>query len=70
VRGVEYLALIRHACSSSHVEELVEVAKLEQVDYEMLKRRVASGKAVIPRNTKKRKARLLAIGEAIATLIL
>jgi phosphomethylpyrimidine synthase len=69
VRGVEYLALIRHARSSSHVEELVEVAKLEQVDYEMLKRRVASGKAVIPRNTKKRKARLVAIGEGLTTKV-
>ena len=63
------MALIRYARGSSQVEELIEVAKLEQVDYEVLKRRVASGRVVIPRNTRKKRARLVAIGEGLTTKV-
>ena len=63
------MSLIREVRSSSQVEVLVEVAKIENVDYEVLRRRVASGRVIIPRNVKKKKARLVAIGEGLTTKV-
>lgn len=61
--------MIKEARSSSHVDVLAEVAKIEGADYEALRRRVASGRVIMPRNIRKKKARLVAIGEGLTTKV-
>lgn len=63
------LTLLLEAQSTSLIDELVEVAKAEGVDYEVLRRRVAAGRVIIPRNTTKKKARVIAIGEGLSTKV-
>jgi len=63
------MSLIKEARSSSHIDVLAEVARIEGVDYEALKRRVASGRVIVPRNMRKKKARLVAIGEGLTTKV-
>jgi phosphomethylpyrimidine synthase len=61
--------LIIEARSSSFVDVIAELAKLEGVDYEVLRRRVASGRVVIPRDVRKEEARLVGIGEGLTTKV-
>ena len=63
------MSIIKEARSSSQVDVLVEVAKIEGIDYEVLKRRVASGRVIVPRNNGKKSARLVAIGEGLTTKV-
>ncbi|MEM4441178.1 MAG: phosphomethylpyrimidine synthase ThiC [Desulfurococcaceae archaeon] len=63
------MGLITEASSSSTVDVLMELAKLENVDYESLRRRVAQGKVVVPRNVTKRKAKLVGVGEGLTTKV-
>ncbi|MEM1695707.1 MAG: phosphomethylpyrimidine synthase ThiC [Desulfurococcaceae archaeon] len=63
------MGLITEASSSSTVDVLMEIAKLENVDYENLRRRVAQGKVVVPRNLTKRKAKLVGVGEGLTTKV-
>ena len=63
------MSLIIEARSSSIVDVIAELAKLEGVDYEVLRRRVASGRVVIPRNVGKEEARLIGIGEGFTTKV-
>lgn len=63
------MSLIVEARSSSSVDVIAELAKLESVDYEVLRRRVASGRVVIPRNTRKKEARLVGVGEGLTTKV-
>ena len=63
------MSLIKEARSSSHVDVLVEVARIEGVDYEALRKRVASGRVIVPRNMGKKKVRLVAIGEGLTTKV-
>ncbi|MEM4827521.1 MAG: phosphomethylpyrimidine synthase ThiC [Desulfurococcaceae archaeon] len=63
------MGLITEASSSSSVDVLMEIAKLENVDYESLRRRVAQGKVVVPRNLSKRKAKLVGVGEGLTTKV-
>ncbi|MEM1528860.1 MAG: phosphomethylpyrimidine synthase ThiC [Desulfurococcaceae archaeon] len=63
------MGLIVDARSSSQVDILLEVAKAEDVEYEVLRRRVASGRVIIPRNSTKKKAKVVAIGEGLSTKV-
>ncbi|MEM3938292.1 MAG: phosphomethylpyrimidine synthase ThiC [Desulfurococcaceae archaeon] len=63
------MTLIVDARSSSHVDALFEIAKIENIDYEILRKKVASGKVIVPRNIAKRKAKLVAIGEGLTTKV-
>ncbi|MEM4490847.1 MAG: phosphomethylpyrimidine synthase ThiC [Desulfurococcaceae archaeon] len=63
------MTLIVDARSSSHVDTLFEIAKMENIDYEILRKKVASGKVIVPRNIAKRKAKLVAIGEGLTTKV-
>mgnify|MGYP001772532038 CR=1 FL=1 len=63
------MSLIREARSSSIVDVLVEVAKAEGLDYEVLRRRVAQGRVIVPRNVAKKKARVVGIGEGLSTKV-
>ena len=63
------LTLLLEARSLSVIDELVEVAKIEGVDYEALRRRVAAGRVIIPRNAAKKRARIIAIGEGVSTKV-
>jgi len=66
---VVLLGLINEARSSTHVDLILEVAKAEDVDYEHLRRSVAAGRVIIPRNTRKKKARIIGIGEGLTTKV-
>jgi len=63
------MPLIKEARSSSHVDVLAEVARIEGVDYEALRRRVADGRVIVPRNVRKKRAKLIAIGEGLKTKV-
>jgi phosphomethylpyrimidine synthase len=63
------MSLIKEARSSSHVDVLAEVARIEGVDYEALRRRVADGRVIVPRNVRKKRAKLIAIGEGLTTKV-
>lgn len=66
---VSILGLITEATSSSAIDTILEVSKQESVDYEVLRRRVAQGRVIVPRNLSKRKARLVGIGEGLSTKV-
>jgi len=63
------LSLIIQARSEGHVDTIIEVARRERLDPEVLKKKVAAGRVVIPRNTRKKKARLIGIGEGLTTKV-
>lgn len=63
------MGLIEECSSSSRVDLLLEVSKREGIDYEVLRRRVSSGRVIVPRNVRKEKARLVAIGEGLSTKV-
>ncbi|WP_440059431.1 phosphomethylpyrimidine synthase ThiC [Thermogladius sp. 4427co] len=63
------MSLFVEARSSSYVDAIAEVASREGVDYEKLRKLVASGRVIIPRNVKKRKARIIGIGEGLRTKV-
>lgn len=61
--------LIVEARSSSQVDVLFEIAKTENIDYEFLRKNVASGRIIVPRNIAKKRAKLVAIGEGLTTKV-
>ncbi len=63
------MSLIIQARSEGHVDTIIEVARRERLDPEVLKKKVAAGRVVIPRNTRKKKARLIGIGEGLTTKV-
>lgn len=63
------MGLINEARSSSHVDLILEVVKAEDVDHERLRRSVVAGRVIIPRNTRKNKARIIGIGEGLTTKV-
>lgn len=66
---VMLLGLIAEALSSSEVDILLYLSKIEGVEYEVLRRRVATGRVIVPRNVKKKKARIVGIGEGLTTKV-
>ncbi|MGC9020378.1 MAG: phosphomethylpyrimidine synthase ThiC [Candidatus Methanodesulfokora sp.] len=54
---------------SSRVDLVAELARMEGVDYEALRRRVASGKVIIVRNNKRYETRVVGIGEGLRTKV-
>lgn len=63
------MSVIQESKSSSLVDYVYEIAKSEGVDYEVLRRRVASGRVVIPANRSKRAVRPIGIGEGLTTKV-
>jgi len=63
------VSLIQEARGSTQIDVLLEVARVEQVDYDILRRRVASGRVIVPRNIRKKKIKLVAIGEGLTTKV-
>lgn len=63
------MGIMGDARSSSVVEELVEISRAEGVDYDFLRRAVASGRVIVPRNAGKKRARLVGIGEGLSTKV-
>lgn len=63
------MGLIKEALSSNTVDVLLELARLESIDYDKLKRRVAQGRVIVPRNVAKKKARIIGIGEELSTKV-
>jgi phosphomethylpyrimidine synthase len=61
--------LISEARCSSNVNVVVELAKLEGVGYEVLRGRAAFGRVVISGGVRRREARLVGIGEGLATKV-
>lgn len=51
------------------IDELVEIARVEGVDYESLRRSVSQGRVIVVRNLKKRRVRLVGIGEGLRTKV-
>lgn len=50
-------------------EELREVARIEGVDYEYLRRGIVTGRIIVVRNNKRHRVRLVAIGEGLRTKV-
>jgi phosphomethylpyrimidine synthase len=63
------VGLIQEARSGGTIDELLEVAKNEGVDYETLRRGVASGRVVVVRNLRRRGVRVLGVGEGLRTKV-
>ncbi|MGC8982134.1 MAG: phosphomethylpyrimidine synthase ThiC [Desulfurococcaceae archaeon] len=63
------MPLIVEARSVGEVDVIRELAKLEGVDYERLRRNIARGRVIVPRNASKKKARLVGIGEGLTTKV-
>ena len=63
------MGLIREASTSSHVDLILEASKIEGIDYELLRRRIAAGRVIIPVNTRKKKTKIVAIGEGVSTKV-
>ncbi len=65
---VKYVGLIQEARSSDRVEELIEVSRVEGVDYDILRRGVACGRVIVPRNLR-RKVKVVGVGEGMKTKV-
>lgn len=63
------MGIISEALSSSEVDVLLQLSKTEGIDYDILRRRVVSGRVIVPRNVKKKRARIVGIGEGLATKV-
>ncbi len=50
-------------------EELREVARIEGIDYEYLRRGIATGRIVVARNSRRHRVKLVAIGEGLRTKV-
>ena len=63
------MGLIQEARSGGVVDELLEVAKAEGIDYEALRRRVAGGRVIVVRNLRRRGVRVVGVGEGLRTKV-
>ena len=59
------MTLIQEARRGTAEKELAELARAEGVTPEVLLRRIAAGRVVVPRNERRREMRLVAIGEGL-----
>lgn len=66
---VWYIGVILEARSSSQVDILLEIAKSEGVDYDVLRRRVAQGRVIVIRNLRRMRVRPVAVGEGLRTKV-
>ncbi|MCS7099143.1 MAG: phosphomethylpyrimidine synthase ThiC, partial [Sulfolobales archaeon] len=63
------MGVIVESRSSSIVDELVAIAKTENVDYDILRRRVSSGRVAVVRNTRRAGVKPVAVGEGLSTKV-
>lgn len=47
----------------------MEVSKVENIDYEVLKKSVACGRVIVPRNRSRKGGKLVAVGEGLSTKV-
>lgn len=63
------MGLIQEARSEGRVDEIFEVARIEGIEYEVLRRRVAGGRVIITRNLRRKGVKLVGIGEGLRTKV-
>ncbi|MCX8184196.1 MAG: phosphomethylpyrimidine synthase ThiC [Sulfolobales archaeon] len=63
------MGVIAESRSSSTIDELAIIAKIEGIDYDVLRRRVSSGRVVVVRNSRRAKVRPVAVGEGLSTKV-
>lgn len=63
------MGLITETRSLVDLDILREVSRAEGVEYESLRKRVSSGRVIIPRNNRRRETRIVAIGEGLSTKV-
>ena len=63
------MGVISEARCGGHVDVIAELARVEGIDYETLRRRVASGRIIIVRNNRRPKIRITGIGEGLRTKV-
>gem|GEM_PF-3531819 len=63
------MSLIKESQSSLHIDVLLEITRAENIDYEVLKKRVSSGRVIIPKNAGKKRVRFTAISDGLVTKV-
>ncbi|MDW7970212.1 MAG: phosphomethylpyrimidine synthase ThiC [Sulfolobales archaeon] len=63
------MGLISEVRGGGSVDAIDEVAKVEGIDYDLLKRRVALGRVVVVRNLRRDRVKLVGVGEGLTTKV-
>jgi thiamine biosynthesis protein ThiC len=63
------VSLIKESQSSLHIDVLLEITRAENIDYEVLKKRVSSDRVIIPKNAGKKRVRFTAISDGLVTKV-
>ncbi|MEM0362166.1 MAG: phosphomethylpyrimidine synthase ThiC [Sulfolobales archaeon] len=63
------MGIIVEARSNNVTDELLHIAKVEGIEYEVLRRRVSSGRVIVVRNSRRLRVKPVAIGEGLRTKV-